>query len=514
MLTDLTVVLPTPATMPKTVQYNYDRTHKYGPPLWNMASRFLADGTTKNASVKKLFGVFGYPEEPDASLVDMRKKLLVDIRRRLGPGGKRRDYRCDLQCGSLAAEQEPRSKTRCQTAIRAGRVHVAYIVDNLYWLSGVFASIVSLLESNGGYCKTLGAFHFHVVMPAGPLVRATGEAAEILRGLNMSDDTTPSLLQGAVTLHTLDPAATRLHAMMQWDQREQRKLLGDRIGRNKEKQRLNRASNFARFVLADVLPRAVEHVLYIDCDILAVRGAWDAGGVGGHSAVLAGLKRHYHRTVRLLKMHAKAAQASGDRGGRLRSALAAVPGYCSAEDFASEFVSRQFVPNSTKEQQAEAWVRGWAVERARRNMSGSLCFNAGVFLASMTEWRRLGLMERLQQLVLTRRPPGSSLGFPLWQTGTQRPLRILFGGDIVPLAYNFNVEGCGAARSHAQCTGPSAHGALSGGTAHAAPAPCAWHRRVADHDQDGPLHRPRRGAGPQAPPRRVCARRRALPLHG
>ena len=51
------------------------------------------------------------------------------------------------------------------------------------------------------------------------------------------------------------------------------------------------------------------------------------------------------------------------------------------------------------------------------------------------------LPQRLRELALTRRPAGSEgLGQPLWTAGTQRPLRLLFGGEYARLPTLFNVR--------------------------------------------------------------------------
>ena len=78
---------------------------------------------------------------------------------------QRRDYRCDLLCGSLDAEGK--FGAACSAASKVGRVHVAFIVDKVQWLGGALAAITSLLETNGGNCDETGAFSFHLLVPPG-----------------------------------------------------------------------------------------------------------------------------------------------------------------------------------------------------------------------------------------------------------------------------------------------------------------------------------------------------------
>ena len=152
---------------------------------------------------------------------------------------------------------------------------------------------------------------------------------------------------------------------------------------------------------------------------------------------LAPLKQGYHKAVAAMR---------AARG--MASALAAVPGACTPDEFASYHVARQFAPNSSEEAGAWAWARGWAAARlgaagaANGTGGGGLCFNAGVFIARLPAWRALGLPAALRALTRTRAPPGSErLGRPLWRSGTQRPMRLAFGGEYTPLAPAFNVEG-------------------------------------------------------------------------
>ena len=119
--------------------------------------------------------------------------------------------------------------------------------------------------------------------------------------------------------------------------------------------------------LANILPASIEHVLYLDGDVLAAHGPYE------HEK-LSPLKASFHIAVRRLQ-EAKAIATSAKRGPSLpsapiapislpsaaalgsapqratslRSAMAAVPGACTPEEFARELVHRQFPPKSPAE---------------------------------------------------------------------------------------------------------------------------------------------------------------------
>ena len=178
-----------------------------------------------HANQKLLFDSMWYPSDLDESIGTLKGTMQDHVQARMGPRGERRDYRCDLRCGSLKAE---RRSGACKAAIRAGRVHVVLIVDSIMWFGSVLATIVSLLETNGGRCAFSGAFHFHLIAPE--------RECKLLKA-KLKGDSRKSSLGGAITLHALavDKNATAGPA--------QTATSGDMT----EAARLNRPSNFARF---------------------------------------------------------------------------------------------------------------------------------------------------------------------------------------------------------------------------------------------------------------------------
>ena len=249
----------------------------------------------------------------------------------------------------------------------------------------------------------------------------------------------------------------------------------------RESKRLTLLSNFGRFLLPRLLPPSVDHVLYLDSDVLAVGGAIE-------SETTAPLKRAFHRAVQTMRQAQRAKRSvskSRILKGSLRGALGAVPFGCSDEAFVDSFVDRQFLRTADSLAQAAAarqWLRRWASARrgssdssravptaSRSSLSGSsradptasrssLCFNAGVLLISLDEWRRVALSQRLERLALSRQPRVARVAHlmtaggaeppahALWAVGTQRPLNLLFGGEYVALPSALNVDGCGASR--------------------------------------------------------------------
>lgn len=410
------------------------QSERLGPPIWPQLF----------SSNHSLFDTFPFPGVEEPIIRQLHSTLADDVSKRVRGG--RRDYRCDLACGSVDAHESTRGA--CRLAALAGRVNVVFILDGIQWLGSVLAAIASLLETNGGGCDAHGAFHFHLVAPA-----AERERVQARLQLSAGDAGTPRLA-GILSVHALPTDLGH-----RWVEHAD-SVASQHTSRARDKARLHRPSNYARFELARVLPRSIAHALYLDGDVLAVHGPFA-------DEKRAPLKRSFHRAVEALRDAERQAPSPRKEGalrapvaaaalseplpsGSLRSAMAAVPVDCSAEEFASEFVARQFRPNSTAEARAWRWAHTWARERA--DLPG-LCFNAGVFVANLPVWRRLRLPQRLRELALSRTADsalhaGSTAedgpAQALWSAGTQRPMQLLFGGHFVHLPPNWNIEGCGA----------------------------------------------------------------------
>lgn len=407
-----------------------------GQPLW----------TSQKSHNKSLFGRFAYPDDLNATLRKMHQVLGDDVRLRLSKSSRRRSYLCDLVCGSLSAES-----TTQTCSVNKGRVHVAFIVDSVTWAGGALMAIASLLETNGGSCHLHGAFHFHIILPM------PSDAERFLRAELNESTARPSLPltlhsltaefpEDAEDRHLLDHAKAVDHHRVHDHEGDEQLHRARQQTQLNDSQRLNRAANFARFALADLLPRHVEFVLYLDADVVAVQGRFSNG------ERRAPLKRVYHVAVEAMR----AAQAEAERTGErrsLRAAMAAVPSPCTPEEFAGEMVDRQFMadrlmPNwrSTEEAATFEWMRAWAVGRPEETRASSLCFNAGVFIAHLANPLWISLRGELDRLARSRRPAGCPLPHPLWSAGSQRPMRVVFAGNYTPLPSLVNVAGCGASR--------------------------------------------------------------------
>ena len=435
------------------------------------------------------------------SLAEIVNVLQADLHWRLGPLAAAKEFDCDLLCGPM--QHDGQAANACSSADRVGRVHIAFIVDSAAWLDGALASVVSILVTNGGSCSEYGAFHFHLVIPIaleiharallrqGSVRRSLSSiiSVHVYRDTNLANSTSTSGGAAGAVVHTIDTPHSRL-PIRSTDGRKSTLVTGKGTKSfAKEALRLNRASNFARFALPTLLPAHVDYVLYIDGDMVAVHGPIDG-------EMRAPLKRAYRASTRALasasrdhapplRAHAMATVPGkvNDVGERLSGAMAAVPGECTANEFARDFIHRQFLPSETAaEGAAKIWLRTWAKGRLaslssmqhnarpgttagqqEQEPSGALCFNAGVFLLHVAEWRRMELPRRLMNLSATRLPQTAQLAHlsaptpdspdslrpshqPLWSEGTQRPMRLLFGGDYTQLPATLNTQGCGNSR--------------------------------------------------------------------
>ena len=302
---------------------------------------------------------------------------------------------CDLECGLDGCDED--------------RVHVAFGASGEQHLNAILTLITEILYVAGGACKENGAFMFHVLVPISEKSTAmeaffiASEESRASKGVGGG-----LALPRIVRVHVFDPL---LYSPFGG---------GDSppVGAGKA-HRLTNPSNYARFAAPYVLPRSVEHVLWLDGDIMAAPGQIAEAGVNSSSP----LKAIYHDVVRRLL-----AAPSGE----LRASLAAVPSRFSCktrEDFTSHYDDRHIESFSYITRFYEKYGR-----------AGNLCFNNGVVIMRLPEWRRQGLTERILAIVAQNARRAS----PIWPEGQQRAMWLFFRGQYVHMPASLNVEGCGA----------------------------------------------------------------------
>ena len=425
---------------------------------------------------------------PDDNLL---AELSTDKAWRIGTQRKGADFGCDLLCTSHDS-QDAADRT-CRRAHSIGPVHVAFIADSQIWFRAALVSIASLLVTNGGHCDVYGAFQFHVFVP---------ERQRLVAQAHLRASNGRLSLSSAIRLHVFDDERRGGQA---WRQSETRGAFATPHGHADEAARLRRPGNFARFALPHLMPHDIEYVLYLDVDVYAVHGA-SQNGTAAHPPLKQAYRTAIHELAaaraRALEATAEARQqypirqgstpappaALPELNGPLHSALAAVPGDCSADEFASQLIHRQFPPATQGTDggagEAHAWARAWAAERLRpwrgsaEGLRRSLCFNAGVLILSLAEWRRMHLTRRLVLLASSRRPAVANVthltarrpapSHALWSEGTQRPMQLLFGGEYVGLPPMLNVQGCGASRIPNSEDLSSGHSVAQDATLHSA----------------------------------------------
>ena len=193
---------------------------------------------------------------------DLFSVLERDAHERLGPGHPPVDFTCDLQCGLF--NRRLRRQAGCRTNARL--LHVAYILDSAEWLAGALASAVSLLVTSGGHCGEWGAFHFHLIVPSAQQKSVTKLMAQSTSSSTLSLANIVSvhpfrepgrgskLRRRVVEVPTSKFARSEVQGMAAGAVHSPQGLRDIRRirARVREAQRLNRASNFARFMLPEV----------------------------------------------------------------------------------------------------------------------------------------------------------------------------------------------------------------------------------------------------------------------
>ncbi|KAK1684378.1 hypothetical protein QYE76_045226 [Lolium multiflorum] len=247
----------------------------------------------------------------------------------------------------------------------APTIHIAMTLDGTY-LRGSLAGVLSVLRHAA--CPESIAFHF-VASSASPPRRLARLRAAL-----------------AAAFPTLPAAIHRFDA----------RLVRGRIS-SSVRRALDQPLNYARIYLADILPRSVPRVLYLDSDLLVVDD------------------------VALLW--------ATDLGPRF--ALAA-PEYCNA-NFTSYFT--------------DAFWRHPAYPAVFANRSRAPCyFNTGVMVIDLDRWRAGDYTAKLEYWMDVQKQEAR-----IYELGSLPPFLLVFAGDVRAVQHRWNQHGLGGDNVAGQC---------------------------------------------------------------
>jgi lipopolysaccharide biosynthesis glycosyltransferase len=247
----------------------------------------------------------------------------------------------------------------------APTIHIAMTLDGTY-LRGSLAGVLSVLRHAA--CPESIAFHF-VASSSSPPRRLAALRAAL-----------------AAAFPTLPATVRRFDA----------RLVRGRIS-SSVRRALDQPLNYARIYLADILPRSVPRVLYLDSDLLVVDD------------------------VALLW--------ATDLGPR--AALAA-PEYCNA-NFTSYFT--------------DAFWRHPEYPSVFANRSREPCyFNTGVMVIDLDRWRAGGYTAKLEYWMDVQKQEAR-----IYELGSLPPFLLVFAGDVKAVQHRWNQHGLGGDNVAGQC---------------------------------------------------------------